>query len=202
MEAQTSRVERVYTISRPDQLAAVGSPIRQEILDVLSGLSPSSVAAISAALGRPADALYYHLRVLVRVGLVLPAGRGRSDTLYRTVAPELRLAYDPASPPNAARVQKAVASMLRLATRDFRRSFVPGVAVSGLRRELWAARSTGWLSAPDLLRVNALLREITRIFHESRRGPRKRLAALTFVLVPLDARPRRTRKESSHAFTR
>lgn len=191
-------MKHAYTISRPEQLAALASPIRQEILDVLAGIPGSSVATIAAALGRPPDALYYHLRTLVRVGLVVPAGwgRGRSKALYRTVAPELRIAYDPSSPANASRVGRAVASMLRLTTRDFRRGFTERVPVSGSRRELWAARSTGWLSAADLVRVNRLLHEIADLLHASRRGARKRLAAVTFVLVPLDAL-RRARKEAS-----
>jgi len=196
---------RLFTISRPEQLAAVASPTRQEILDVLAGLPPSSVASIAEALGRPADSLYYHLRVLLKVGLVLAAGRrsgrGRSDALYRTVSPELRLAYDPASPANASRVQKAVGSMLRLGARDFRRGFTEGVAVSGPRRELWAARRTGWLSPADYGRVNRLLLEIAALLQGSRRGPRKRLSAVTFLLVPLDAR-RRRRKEAPHALAR
>src|SRR5512143_8280 len=109
-------MERSFTISRPDQIAALASPIRQEILDALAGMPGSSVASIADALGRPADSLYYHLRALARVGLVVPAGRGRarSEALYRTIAPNLRLAYDPASPVNAARVETAVASMMRL----------------------------------------------------------------------------------------
>lgn len=194
-------MERSYTISRPDQLAAIAAPVRQEILDALAGMPGSSVATIAAALGRPADSLYYHLRALLRVGLVVPAGRGRnrSEALYRTVAPELRIAYDPASPLNAARVGSAVASMMRLATRDFRRGFRPGVLVSGPRRELWAGRSTGWLSRADAERVNALLKQLSALLHSSRRGRGKRFAALTFVLVPLEARPRRSPKEELDA---
>jgi len=141
--------------------------------------------------------------VLGKVGLVMPAGRGsgrgRSDALYRTVAPELRLAYDPASPVNASRVQKAVGSMLRLGIRDFRRGFTEDIAVSGLRRQLWAARRTGWLSPTDYARLNRLLLEIAALFRGSRRAPGRRFAALTFLLVPLDARPRRARKEALHA---
>lgn len=194
-------MERSFTISRPDQIAALASPIRQEILDALAGMPGSSVASIADALGRPADSLYYHLRALARVGLVVPAGRGRarSEALYRTIAPNLRLAYDPASPVNAARVETAVASMMRLATRDFRRAFRPGVAVSGPRRELWAARSTGWLSRADLARVNALLRKVSAVLRSSRRRPGNRFAAVTFTLVPLETRARGARKEDPDA---
>ncbi|HYV40165.1 MAG TPA: helix-turn-helix domain-containing protein, partial [Thermoanaerobaculia bacterium] len=62
---------RTYSITRPDQLAALASPVRQEIVDVLAGMPRAPIAAIAAALGRPANGLYYHVRELVRVGLVL-----------------------------------------------------------------------------------------------------------------------------------
>lgn len=192
-----------YRISRANQLRALASPVRQEIVDVLARLPGASVAALAAALGRPADALYYHLRELGRVGLVLPSGRGRgqrrSEALYRTVAPELSAVYDPGSPSNVKNVSRAIASMLRLGTRDFRSALSSrDVAVSGPRRELWASRETGWLDAGRIARLNRLLREIARILQASHARPGKRLFAVTYLLVPLDRRPRR-RKEPRHA---
>ena len=193
------------SISRPDQLAAIASPVRQEIIDVLAGRPGTSIAVIAATLGRRPDALYYHVRELVRVGLLLRAGRGRGrrrreEALYRTVAPRLAVAYDPLSPVNVARVSKAVASMLRLGLRDFRRAFSStSVIVSGRRRELWAGRVTGWLTGAQLERVNLLMKKIFRLFNEPRRDSRARLFATTIVLVPLERRPRRPGKEKTHA---
>lgn len=194
---------KIYAISRPDQLAAIASPVRQEIVDVLAGMPGAPVSAIAVALGRPADALYYHLRELVRVGLVAPSGRGRGrrrpEALYRTVAPVLTVAYDSAPRANVERVSRAIAAMLRLGTRDFRRAFSSGdVVVSGPGRELWAGRLTGWLDGTDIARVNRLLKRIPRILHGSRAGSGRRLFAVTYILVPLDRRPRR-QKEPRHA---
>lgn len=201
MRRRTSR--RTYSISRPEQLVALASPVRQEIVDVLARMPGAPVAAIAAALGRPADALYYHLRELVRVGLVLPSGEGLgrrgSEALYRTVAPDLAMAYDAASPPNVEGVSRAVASMMRLGTRDFHRAFSSGqVVVSGRRRELWAGRVTGWLDGAGTARVNSLYKKVSRVLNGSRPARGKRLFAVTFVLVPLDRRPRR-QKELRHA---
>lgn len=189
---------RWFTIRRPEQIAALASPVRQEILDALAGMPGSSVADLADALGRPPDSLYYHVRALVRVGLIVAGGgdRGRRGALYRTIAPHLRLAYDPSSPVNASLVGRAVASMMRLAARDFRRGFRLGVAVSGSRRELWAGRSSGWLSGADLARVNSLLTRLSALLQSSRRRPGSRFAAVTFTLVPLEPRPRR--KEGPH----
>jgi DNA-binding transcriptional ArsR family regulator len=74
------------------QLALLACAARQEIVDVLAEMSSVSVAEIAATLGKPADVLYFHLRVLKKSGLVKQAGRirgGRKEALYRTVEREL-----------------------------------------------------------------------------------------------------------------
>jgi hypothetical protein len=112
------------------------------------------------------------------------------------------MAYDPASHANVEAVSRAIASMMRLGTRDFRRALSSGeVVVSGPLRELWAARLTGWLSSADVARVNRLFRELARILCEARPLPGKGLFAVTYALVPLDRRPRR-QKEPRHATRR
>src|SRR5512142_1015549 len=144
-------MKKSYTVRSPQQWRALAAAARQEIVDVLAGMGTVPVADIAAALGRPADSLYFHLRALVRSGLVEQAGygrrRGRKEALFRTVAPELFLEYRPENEANRRGVNAIVASMLRLGMRDFRRAFEAGHAiVSGPRRELWALRKTARLS--------------------------------------------------------
>jgi DNA-binding transcriptional ArsR family regulator len=69
-----SRDGRFHVVRTKKQLAALVSAGRQEIVDVLSQIGTVSVAELAAALNRPADAIYYHLRVLKRAGLVIHAG--------------------------------------------------------------------------------------------------------------------------------
>jgi DNA-binding transcriptional ArsR family regulator len=173
------------------QLAALAAAARQEIFDVLEQTGTVSVAELAAALGRPADALYFHLRVLTRAGLVRTAGyRARSggkEALYCTVAPDLRLQYKPQNAANRKGVSAIVSSMLRLASRDFKGSFQPGnVVVSGAHRELWALRKVGRLSRVQLAKLNqsidGLLQDLTAP------GGEGRLYAVTVILTPLDHR--------------
>ena len=184
---------RTYRVRRLDQLAALASPVRLEILEALTALPRSSVARIAGVLGRPADALYYHLRELVRVGLVLPAGRGpgagrgRAEALFRAVAPRVAIAYDADSPGNVARVGRIAAALLRLGARDFRRAFRPGnVVVSGPRRELWVGRATGRMSGAELEKANRLLDRLTASVHSPSDRAGRRLYAATFLLVPVE----------------
>jgi DNA-binding transcriptional ArsR family regulator len=185
-----------YVITRGPQLRALASSTRQEILDVLARLGTASVAEIAGALGRPADGIYYHLRVLRRVGLVTaPDERsraGRAEALFRTRAPEMVLGYG-ASPERKARaVTRIVASMLRLGIRDFRSAFAAGqFRVKGPRRELWALRTTGWLSPAAVAGLNRRIQGITRAAARTRRG--HRLYGITILLTPLDHRARKAK---------
>ena len=89
-----------HLIRSEKQLATLVAAARQEIVDVLAELGAVSVAELATALGRPADALYFHLRALTRAGLVQKAGyrsrpRGKEakrqrgkEALYRTAAPD------------------------------------------------------------------------------------------------------------------
>ena len=179
-----------YVIGK-GQLAALTSAGRQEILDVLAEMGTVSVAELAAALGRPADALYFHLRALSRVGLVRPAGhRGtgrRQEALFRTVARELWLEYTPRTRSHHRRISAIVGSMLRLGMRDFDGALARSdVIVSGARRELWALRQIGRLSLPQVAEVNRSIAGLKRSV--SAPGRRGRLYAVTILLTPLDRR--------------
>src|SRR5262249_61997666 len=122
-------------VSRTDQLAALASPARVELIDVLTRLGKASLAELAQALGRPADGLYYHVRALEKVGLVKASGSrkvaGRTERLVRAAGREVMLRYA-TRPPARARAGNAVAAgILRLGVRDFRR----GLAQPRNRRE-------------------------------------------------------------------
>ena len=176
-----------YIIRDKRQMRALAASTRQEIVDVLPRLGTVSVAELAAA-----DSLYYHLRILTRVGLVLTAGsrraNSRREVLFRAVARELTLSYQLGRNGNGNEVNAIIASMMRLGIHDFRNSFKAGEAsVSGPNRELWALRRTAWLSKAQIAEVN---RHIQRLMREMAAAKHPgRLFAVTVVLTPL-ARPR------------
>ena len=191
----------VADVARIDLLA---SPARMEIIDALEAARAAmSVAALATQLGRPADGLYYHLRQLVAAGLVVEqrAAAGRS---YRAATPRgkrLRIGYQPGATANADAVARAVASLLRVAQRDFSAALAdPDCVVEGPRRELWAGRVTGWVNRAELAEINALLARLGALLHRSQGKRSGRLVALSWVLAPLQvvpetaARPRRARR--------
>lgn len=183
-----------HWIERPDQLRALVSPVRQEIFDVLATLGPSSVADLARVLGVSADRLYYHIRKMVEVELLVAGGQRsttrRDEQIYRLAADDMRVRYDAADPENVQALSKAVASMLSLAERDFQRGFRSDLAVvDGPGRNLRAARFKAWLDAEELEEANALLERLSTLFGPGRPGPSRRLYAMAFTLAPLEDQP-------------
>ena|SRR5215469_6891810 len=173
-------------------LKALVSAARLEVADALAEMGTVSVAALAATLGRPADALYFHLRALVRAGLARQAGyrlRGqRKEALFETVADELKLDYRQPLKANRNAVSAIVASMLRLGIRDFRRAFQEAgggtIVVSGPRRELWALRKAGRLSPAKVRRINRSIHGLLRAM--AKPNGKGRLYAITVLLTPVD----------------
>jgi DNA-binding transcriptional ArsR family regulator len=175
-------------------MRALAAPTRQEIIDVLPRMGTVSVAELAAALGRPADSLYHHLRILKRVGLVRSAGSrrldGRRETLFHAVSREMSLCYELGRKGNGSQINAIIAAMLRLGIRDFSNGFkTADASVSGPNRELWALRKTGWLSKSQIAEVN---RYIEKVMHVMAAPNRKgRLYAVTIVLTPLSRQSHR-----------
>ncbi|MCC6782318.1 MAG: helix-turn-helix transcriptional regulator [Planctomycetes bacterium] len=185
-------------ITRPAQLKALASPLRQELVDVLESAGPSSVAELGERLGRAADSLYFHLRVLVKVGLVVETERrqvGRhAFAVYDLVGRPLRIDRELARRVDLSAV---VAGILRLAARDYRRGLGgSGAVASGPSRNHWGGRARGWLDARGLARVNELLEELNELVRSGQPGKGRQPVALAWVLAPTPARPTRGRRRA------
>lgn len=172
-------------------IRVLASPLRQELVDTLAAVGgQASAATLAAQLGRHADGLYYHLRLLCKAGLVRELkGAPGTERQYRLAgagqAP-LRLAYRPRSKAGAAALRKFVHGLLQVAGQDFSEALdMPGVVVEGAQRELWAARNKAWLSAAELAEANALLERLCDLMSRPRAPERDRLVSCAFVLAPV-----------------
>ena len=187
----------MLVISDPRVIRALASPVRQDVVDGLEAAGPCTVAELAELLGRPADGLYYHLRILERAGILVqsrgPGEDGRKQARYDVAGRPTRLRYEPADRKNVAAVVEVAGGMLRSALRGFRRAFTAGpVVVEGARRNLWASRQTARLSPEELEEVNRLLGRVSDIFSAARGGsPDTPVQEITFVLAPRTPRPAR-----------
>src|ERR671933_801378 len=91
----TAAERDVLTIERPEQLKALGHPLRLRVLETLSKDSdePLTNRDLAQRLGVDPGHLHFHVRMLLRAGLIELAagGRGREKP-YRAVARMFRVA--------------------------------------------------------------------------------------------------------------
>lgn len=177
-----------YKIERIDQILALSAPTRQEIVDALEVTGPASVAEIGNRLGRAPDSLYHHLRVLVRVDLVVEVekrgpGHG-SKAIYDLPGRPMYIAYNLEDEDVAGGIAEVVASMLRITERDFRAALrTDNVVCDGPNRNIRGTRMKGRLDDAQIKELNSHIEAIRRIF-SSPKGGRSRVHAMTLVLAP------------------
>jgi len=193
-----SKHDPVYTIYSEKELLALASSARQEIIDVLAQMGTVSVAELARTVGRPADTLYYHLRILKKAGLVIDCGsrviQSRREALYR--ARNLNIDYQAARQKNAGALTAVASSMLRLGIRDFKEAVRnEEVVVSGNHRELWAARKTGLLTKKNVGDINESIKKLlSSVLPRSNTG---QLYGITILLTPLNRHRRPRAKKAS-----
>ena len=177
-------LRRVQVIEDPRQIRALASPARQEIVDALAAAGPCSVAELARHVARPADSLYFHLRKLISVGLVVERQARKNGRHVASVygvlgAPRMRYkAVEPAA------VSRVIAAAVRLGGRDFARALNSDVVKEGPRRELWGGRAKGWLAASEVAEANRLIARLSTLMLGGRPGRGRKAMTFTWVLAP------------------
>ncbi len=180
---------QTYWIMAPEQLAAMASPRRQDIVDRLAAAGPLSVKALATQLGARPPALYHHLEKLLAVGLIEEAGtriaRRKREQLYAARAPRMRLARALAEGAHPELMEAIVASLTRQMDRDFRTGMAsPARRAGGEGRNLGFFRLIGRPDAAGMARINACLGEVAEILWQAE-APDADLVCLSWVLAPL-----------------
>ena len=184
-----------YWVHDKAQLRCIVNARRHDIVDQLAARGPMSVREIAAAIHARPSALYYHLRELLRVGLVVEDGhrvvRRKREVLYACPAPRMRFKralQDPRHKPTFVRI---AASMSRQMQRDFRRGMhSPGGVTDGRTRNLGLFRLVGSPDAKTLRQINRHLDEIAELMWRSA-GGRGEVVSLAWVMTPVGASVRR-----------
>ena len=183
------RRKDTYWVLRRDQLACLASPIRTDIVDHLAGRPPMPIRDLATRIGKQPSAIYHHLRQLIDVGLVVETGtqvvNRKSEKLYSTPAPRIRLKKALANRGNADIMSEIAGAMLRQSARDFAAGVTAdGAKSDGAYRNLGMFRLINRPSKRSLKRVNALLEEIGEILWEEDEAGEP-LVALTWVMTPI-----------------
>lgn len=187
---KNARNRRVHPIRDPRQIEVLGSPARQEVLDGLQAVGPCSIAELAESLGRAPDSLYYHIRKLEQVGLVVTSGTRRSgarqETLYDTPG-RMTIDHEPSTKRERERLMRLVSGVLRIAERDCRSALDEGRAVyrPGPSRNTWGGRVKGWLTPAERGELLGHLEAISDLIARGRRRPGASLHAVSFLFAPV-----------------
>jgi AcrR family transcriptional regulator len=196
----TKRDPDLYLAERPDQQAAMASPIRLEILGQFTSPEGASIAEIAERMGRPAGGLYYHFGLLEKAGLLVrvgsrPAGK-RHEALFRPVAERIGLATEPGSREGVAAAVKTTASAFRMTQRDVEAALAEGTArPEGEDRNFSVWRMHCRVSKSTLAEINQHLDALYRIAERECRGETvpddaDEYCSVTLALLPLRGRKR------------
>ncbi|WP_343733396.1 ArsR family transcriptional regulator [Duganella sp.] len=176
-------------ISDPELITLLSSPIRQELVDTLAALGgEGSVAELALELGRHADGLYYHLKLLCKGKLVTELDGDGDERRYQLAgrpSQPLRLAYKTDSERHITALRKFARGLMQVAEKDFVTALEAEDPVTeGPSRQLWAGRNKAWLSEAELKEANQLLERLCELMSHPRTAERDHLLSCTFVLAP------------------
>ena len=185
---------QTLVIRRAAQLAALSSPVRARIVESLSLHGPSSVREIADRLGRLPESLYYHLRPLVEVGIVVLKEkrkvRRRTEAVYQLAAPRLVIDPKQRSDEYLEALAGTCSALLRLAERNYRATVNQGgFSLEGPQRSLMVRHYTLRLSRAGLAELNRLLDRVAGMYGWQEGAKEGNPYSVTIVLSKLSSRP-------------
>ena len=185
--------KKKFNLTTPDQLRLLASPVAIEIVQAIRQKGPISIRDLGPILGRKPNSLHYHIRKLVKNGLVLQTGTSRSgarsEAIYDVVAEAIVGADLPKNKELLELTNAGVGSMLRLAKRNWdSASKNPEIifeekTISNLRAHRLSAR----LSKEDLVKVNEYILKIEDVFKKGIGKEDGQMCSVTVLLTPLEA---------------
>lgn len=187
-------------IKSPAAWRAILSPMRHEIVEAMQELGPCPIADVAAASGRPADALYRHVSILVKAGFLVDAGTRKGkrnpERLYDAaandfLAPNVRRA----GAADERQMIAATAEALAKATaRSMRASATAGrLAFDAASRNFAVTHYLTWLTPSRFEEIRSLLLRINEIIEAGRREQVGELYESLAILTPV------TRARGTHA---
>jgi len=171
----------------------MAGPLPHRIVSAMEPLETATVGEIAAATGDPPESLYYHVRRLARVGILVHVGKrstgGRPEAVWRLPAEEIVFDKTSTDPAYLEALSRSVASLLKMVERAYRASVRPGGGRrTGRRRTLMVQQHVARLRQDDLATLNRRLEEIADFVRERDVGAkataRTSSVSLTMIMTP------------------
>ena len=180
-----------YYVTEIKQLVALARPEREDIIDAVAVLGPCTVPEMARFLGRSRHALYYHVRALRAVGLLIESEVRRegvkTTSQYDLPGRPVITKYNLGTARSRAAVMRLGRIRYRTGERGFQRACRSrDVVVEGPQRNLWVAHWKGWLTEEELAEANRLLLELVDVFrHGADADGNRKPHELTFGIAPV-----------------
>ena len=178
-------------VTNPAHWAKMMAPVRFELLEAMRTIAPCSARELALALDRPADALYPHLRVLLRIGVVQDVGerpgRTRPERVYDLAADDFRPSFKQASRAATGKViDRSMQTMAGIVARTSRKAAATGrISYDPGKENVVGKVEHAWLTAEEFAHVRERLRSLKRYLDARRMRREGSLYMTAFFMVPV-----------------
>ena len=184
-----SKKAKTATFASARALQTLASPLRMDLLQAFALDEALTVQDLSERVGKPQSSLYYHIRKLVEIGVLVEVesrrkGR-RYEAVYKIAAERIQIEADPASSVQQELASRLMSSVLRQAAREFQTALESG-ALSEDEATQVGRRQRAWLTESELDQINKLLDRIEKICAKGRPAEGRRLHSILSLIVPLE----------------
>jgi DNA-binding MarR family transcriptional regulator len=189
----------VLRIETADQFAAMASPVRDQIMNVVANLTTwnkdgtaegVSIRQIGEQLGRKPASLYRHIEALVDAGLINETGSqasgGRDATTYAAPGAHIVLIAPTEEGPTMDAMCEYILSVASNAGRESAAAALDRATRANEigPHDTGGVAIRGWLDEDQRAHLRRLQKEINKVFAESKRRPGTRLMAATMMFRP------------------
>lgn len=189
------------TISDPEQILALCSPVRHAIHQVVLAQGEASIREIGEQLGKKPASLYRHIDRLVEVGLLIEGGtRSTSRRDAKTYSSKLEFfRYRDRSPEMVGAIAAFARASLKEAGAALTRTFERGDAVLPVpERDTFIGSPSGWLDKDQLRALNEHIDAIIELMaNKPRREGTKRVTISMGMFPSAQGEPGQEKEQQS-----
>ena len=182
---------KVQLITSPAVWRTMIAPARVEIIEAMRCAAPCGIAEIGELLGRPADGLYRHIRLLMQAGIVREVGfrkvGRRTEQVFDLTASDYRIAFADST---GAAERTAIAETVSVFARSVSRYAGKAAAARALvlepeKQNLLIDYDLTWLEPDAVKQLRTLVGRIHELCERGRRRRKGELYVNLCTLMPV-----------------